>query len=232
MRPARQIVTRSPHRRVGIITASWIQPEPVEHESDLEKAFIELVLSCPALRGIRHQPFKIHYEVLEEPHWHVPDFLLTLARDSKVVVEIKPQRFVGKHQAKFDAVAALLKQQGVAYYVVTDAHLTRSRVRTASLWRRYARGEIDDASAAQVFGLLQVATRSWQEVVDLGVQPAIVSHLLGRRAIHCADGLDFTPDSRLLLPSKEELSDEHVCFESWFGCLPWGAQLDTETPPG
>ena len=66
MKPARPVVTRSPHRMVGMVCCPWLQDQPIEHESMLERHFIMAALSIPGLRHIQHQPFKLHLDVPQD----------------------------------------------------------------------------------------------------------------------------------------------------------------------
>jgi hypothetical protein len=44
---SRKVVTRAPHREVGVVNAGWLLNHPVEHESHLERRFVMVALSCP-----------------------------------------------------------------------------------------------------------------------------------------------------------------------------------------
>jgi hypothetical protein len=59
MKPARQVVKPTTHRSVGIVHASWIHPEGIVHESELEAAFVRHAILCPAVLSILAQPFKL-----------------------------------------------------------------------------------------------------------------------------------------------------------------------------
>ena len=47
MNPARSVVTRSPHRRVGYIPCPWLQGHHVAYESLLECRFVRIALLYP-----------------------------------------------------------------------------------------------------------------------------------------------------------------------------------------
>lgn len=57
MPAARKVVTRAPHRRVGLIACPWFQPNTIEYESLLERDFVRLALLDPDVSSISHQPF-------------------------------------------------------------------------------------------------------------------------------------------------------------------------------
>ena len=54
---ARKVVTPSPQRKVGYVNCRWFQNESIEHESQLEKRFVQCALLCPKLVNIKSQPF-------------------------------------------------------------------------------------------------------------------------------------------------------------------------------
>ena len=59
MQAARKVVTRSPHRRVGLIACPWFQSTPIEYESLLERDFVRLALLDLEISSIAHQPFSL-----------------------------------------------------------------------------------------------------------------------------------------------------------------------------
>jgi hypothetical protein len=214
------------------VYAPWLQPEPIEHESQLEKAFVEVAVLCPAVRRIEHQPFWIDYELPGEarPRRHVPDYLVQLD-NARLLVEVKPRRFLPKHCAKFDAVAPLVAKKGLPYYVITDDELPRATVEQAGLWRRYARSNVDRGAHQRLAARVdegRPATLS--ALAEEGVALDVIYHMLGRRELRCVDGLGITPDSRLLSASTEELLDERLFFDHWFNCSQWTENLATRTP--
>lgn len=84
----RKVITRSPRRKVGYINCKWFQNERIEHESQLEKRFVQCALLCPRLLSIKSQPFKIQ---ISKKSTYTPDFLLTFDDGSIIVVEVKIQ---------------------------------------------------------------------------------------------------------------------------------------------
>jgi hypothetical protein len=226
MRPAHQVVTRSPHRSVGIVAAPWLQAMPIEHESMLEKSFIEIALACPIVQSLRHQPFKLTYQLDGKQHTNVPDFLLRCYGGFKVVVEVKPEVFVAEQTAKFNAISALLAQRDLLYYVVTDTHINRMDVERARLWRRYARTKVNQTDIAYALAAVPAGKEvDLNQLLKQGIQIEVLYHLLGRRQLIAVYGLSLSPSSKICQPKLEDLRDEHFFFNHWFGCAPWGADM-------
>lgn len=143
MKPARRVVTRSPHRMVGMVFCPWLQDEPIEHESMLERHFIMAALSIPGLRHIQHQPFKLHLDVPAESETaagtaaaadtaeesdastYVPDFLLRFECGHDAIIEVKPKVFLQKSAPKLRAAAAELRARGHSFFVFSDEDLER-----------------------------------------------------------------------------------------------------------
>lgn len=225
MRPARQVITRSPHRSVGAVVAPWLDCEPIAHESDHEKSFLEVAVCCPVLARVRAQPFELKYTLDDRERSHIPDYLLTFKDGQGAVVEVKSARFVDEHRPKFDAVAPLLLGRGLPYFVVSHLPPGCPTVQMAALWRRYSRTSSDAALAGRALTMARGASTSVEQMQRAGIPIAVVYHLLGRGLLLSADGFSLTPETRLLPFMNEELLDERVYFERWIGCPPWGSNL-------
>ncbi len=79
----RKVVTRAPHREVGVVNPAWLLDHAVEHESHLERRFIMVALACPVVLDIVHQPLQLTLVVDSgqgpTERKYTPDFRLTLA---------------------------------------------------------------------------------------------------------------------------------------------------------
>jgi hypothetical protein len=226
LEPARRVVTRAPHRSVGVVAVPWLQPQPIEHESLLERGFVDMAVTCRVAVGIAFQPFKLEYALDDGPHTYVPDYLVTLSNGERLVVEVKPMRRVPEYRLRFDAIQAVLSSRDLRFYVVTDEHLPDAAVDQARLWRRYARAGVDSTQADRALkAVSQNGAVTFADLVRQGIAPDVIYHLLGRRQLLSADRLFMTPATRLLHPTQEELIHERVYFERWFGCSRWGANM-------
>lgn len=93
MKPARKVVTRSPHREVGYLAGASVGEAEVEHESHLEKSFAVLAVVSSVVRGLESQPFKIIWtDPNGSEHLYTPDYRVTLTDGTEVIVELKPAR--------------------------------------------------------------------------------------------------------------------------------------------
>ncbi len=227
MKPARQVVKPTTYRSVGIVNASWVQPEGIPHESELEAAFVRHAILCSAVSRIHSQPFKLEW-VAEDGSGgdYVPDYLVTLSDRSKVVVEVRPTRFVGKDRVKFQAAATQLANKGLAYFVVTDHQLTRAKQRAGRLILRSARGEMPDDLADRAVSVIRDSGRgglTLESALATGIPIAVWHFLVGRRRLVADAGVDLQASSRLFdvqnWPGVNE--HEHLQFERWFGCQAW-----------
>ena len=98
----RKVVTRVPHREVGVVNPRWLLDHGVEHESHLEKRFIMVALACPVVVGIVHQPLHI-YLGPDETGKYTPDFLIRFRDDDELIVEVKPEVFLEKNKDRLAA---------------------------------------------------------------------------------------------------------------------------------
>lgn len=233
MRPARQVISRSPHRSVGRIAAPWLEgTQFLEHESETEKSFLQLAVTCPVVRDIKAQPFKLSYMLDGQSSTNIPDYLLTLSAGTGLVVEVKPEKFVPRYKDRFDAISLELAKSGLTYYAVTHCAPGDAAVNEAALWRRYARTVADEATCSHAKSL--ASSQGGMTFADLllaGIPAATIYHLLGRGQLVSSSGFALTPVTRLLPFMKEESLDERVYFEHWIGCTPWRTHLAAGATP-
>ena len=227
MKPARQVVKPTTHRSVGIVHVGWFQAEGIVHESELEAAFVRHAVLCPVTRTIHAQPFRLAWRDVEgTDREYVPDYLVTLTDGSRVVVEVRPARFVDQDRAKFSAAAAQLAARQIRYVVVTDEHLPETTQQIDRLILRAARGSL--ASDRIALALEMVAETGadglpWSRAMGSKVPESDWHHLIGRRIVAADSGIELAPASRLFLPLNWPGARDHerLQFERWFGCQAW-----------
>lgn len=136
-KPGRQVVTRSPHRRVGYVSCPWFQDYQIQYESLLEQSFVRIALLCPQVSSIESQPFKLS---LPGGSTYTPDFLVRCSSGELVVVEVKPRAFVQKHRSKLQEAGVSLESYGYRFILSTDEEIHQDgRSERAALILRYAR---------------------------------------------------------------------------------------------
>lgn len=193
-----------------------------EHESFLERAFILVASVCPHVRHIRSQPCRIEWaDQTGQMHTYVPDFELELIDGCRLVVEVKPQRFVPKHKDQFDAVAKRLSGGALSYFVATDRLLQAERVRQAELCRRFRKADLP-ASLCQAALELAKNGIDFDAAARTNVPAYVWLGLIGRRMLHTSSA-DMSGSTRLVLEGDEHDS-EVQCFD-WFGGSRWGANF-------
>lgn len=191
MRSPREIITRSPHRRVGLIACPWLQPQAVGYESLLECNFVRLALLCPKLLTIRHQPPRLD---LGEQGTYTPDYLLTCGQYEKYLVEVKPSVFLNKARAKLDAARHQVVQQGAEFLICTDKEIHKDdRHERAGLILRHARSQYSkDGERALLSKLETIAFPTSMEKIKAisGITSEQVMYLIGRRYLYLSPSLD------------------------------------------
>lgn len=134
----RNVVTRSPHRRVGYVNCRWLQKKNVQYESLLERDCARLLLLCPNLIEITSQPFKVP---LGDGGYYTPDFLLTFPGSHSVVVEVKHTFFLKKDLPRLLKAKVAIEELGLDYLVLTEREIQHSnRSGRAGSILRYGRG--------------------------------------------------------------------------------------------
>ena len=223
MKPARTVISRAPHREVGSIHAPSFQPDPIHHESDLERGCIEVLLLMPMAKHIRHQPMSLKYEIDGKQREYTPDLQVTLNDGKIAIIEVKPECFVDEYRAMFDICAPKLAAAGIDFFVCTDAWLSEARLARASELRDAGRRNGPPASVAKLTGLVARAGKlQVRDALEAGVDHNVIRHAVGRRLLTVGPDLDVSPVNWL---RSMESDDEYVCCGDWLGGPPWGKNM-------
>ena len=134
----RNVVSRSPHRRVGYVNCRWLQKKHVQYESLLERDCAMWLLLCPHLLAITSQPFKV--PIGDGAHY-TPDFKLDFPGRRSVIVEVKPAEFLSQEEPRLLRAKAAIEAEAMDYVVLTEREIDDSdRAAQAGLIHRYGRG--------------------------------------------------------------------------------------------
>ncbi|WP_278484529.1 TnsA endonuclease N-terminal domain-containing protein [Achromobacter insolitus] len=209
----REAVPKSPHRRVGFISCSWLQEEQVGYESLLELNFARIALLCPELASIRSQPFSLTFP---DGTKYTPDFRLNFANKLTIIAEVKPSKFVRQHKEKLDAAADFLRSHGFTFLIATEEQIYKGgRDAKASVYIRYARSHyppnvVMDAMAKMNAQLTPCSIDTAARSVNCPRE--LVLHLIGIRQLAVGPSLD----DQVYVPSAlKELRNGDFCPASW-----------------
>ena len=216
----REVVTRSPHREVGVVNAGWLLDHSVHHESSLERRFIMVALSCPVVRDIHHQPCEIDLTLApDETCRYTPDFLVSLMDGTEVIVEVKPEKFVPAHARKLDAARAAFNLKGIEFETYTDkvidAHGLSAR---AILLMRFGRMTFSLEQAMKCKAELQSrceGSASVRDLVATGVNEDHIWNLVATHELRVPAGLNLSDEE--IVSINQHQGDCHVYFRQWFG---------------
>jgi hypothetical protein len=228
VKPARQVVKPTTRRSVGIVNVSWLQADGIPHESELEAAFIRHAVLCSAVQEIAAQPFRLPWvDSVGVDRTYVPDFQVRLTDGAKIVVEIRPSRYIDQDREKFDAAAQILGQKGIDFVVISDERLPKPLQKLAKIMLRSARGDMASAVASRACDIVTgagVCGLAWSDALSTEISEQDWHHLLGRRQLVADTGITLLPTSRLHQPMNWPGAREHerLQFDRWFGCQAWG----------
>lgn len=215
----RKVITRAPHREVGIVNAGWLLDHPVHHESHLERRFIIAALSCPVVSDVQHQPFTLELTETGSIRKYTPDFLISFRDASSLVVEVKPQAYLKRHEVRLQAVEQKLQSQGLRFFIATDTFIDgKGLAARAMLLMRYGRVHFSDAQALETLHALQrtsIGSTSVGELVNHGLSEDMVWSLVARHK--CRVPTDFEITSDQVITATPYTGDCHDYFLSWFG---------------
>lgn len=214
----RKVVTRAPHREVGIVNAGWLLDHPVQHESHLERRFIIAALSCPVVCDIQHQPFTLQLSEAGSTRKYTPDFLITFRDSTSLVVEVKPRAYIKRHEARLRAAEQMLQSQGQRFFLATDALIDGKDLSArAMLLMRYGRMHCTEVQVQETLNALRRAecnSVSVQQLVEQGLPEDLVWSLVARHLCHVPP--DFQIDRTQTITITPYAGDCHDYFQSWF----------------
>lgn len=226
MKPKRKVVTRSPYRSVGLVACNWLQAEPIEHESYLERRFIQRMLLTPGVTAIISQPFRISYGENNEKSY-TPDFLVRL--QSKVlVIEVKPEQFIAKFEETFDLVSVILQERLMSLHVVTDKMIDVEDIPDdIDLLLRYARGNVPQAEIDDVLKIFidQSVTVPLSELIQFAPSGiSTIYHMIGRKILVFKDAISLSPNTKIHKNCLGELNGD-VCIPDWLDAATWNTDV-------
>jgi hypothetical protein len=228
---------------VGMVCCPWLQDQPIEHESMLERHFIMAALSIPGLRHIQHQPFKLHLDVPtqinagastsasagtaeeSDPSTYVPDFLLRFECGHAAIVEVKPKVFLKKSSPKLRAAAAELRARRHSFFVFSDEDLDRLGGSVhAVLSRRSSRLAPETRRIRAALEEIERQPKGTTaahlcSVADVTLND--VAWLIARGRAWAKTPFHLTPQSRIHPLSSTEVRNAALRVGDWLGIAPW-----------
>lgn len=214
----RKVVSRAPHREVGIVNPAWLLNHSVEHESHLERRFIMVALSCPVVTDIEHQPLEIWLDP-EQTHKYTPDFKVTFRDGDSVIVEVKPRVFVKAHEERLQSAERCLQVMGQKFQVVTDEHVDANGLSArAMLLMRYGRLQFSDDEALACYRLLKEecnGSASVGQLMQRGVSEVLIWNLVARHQFRIPAGICLDPCEIVSVNTNHGGCHDFFC--TWFG---------------
>lgn len=219
MSNAREVVSRAPHREVGIVNAGWVLDHPVQHESHLERRFIMVALACPVVTDIIDQPESYEVEFSGgSKHTYTPDFEVRFQDGTSVIFEVKPRVFLEKSKEVLDAAARLFLEKGLNYEIVTDREIDGKALGCrALLLMRYGRLRFSDEEALMCRNLLEKAAErpTVKALVEQGVSEELIWNMVARHSLRAGPYLNVAPEERVEI--NEPMENCLDFFRRWIG---------------
>ena len=212
----RKVVTGSPHREVGLVNPRWLLDHPVHHESHLERRFVMAALACPVVTDIVHQPIKVE---LENGGTYTPDFYVEFCDGDGVYVEVKPEKFLPKHEETIKSAGKKLASQGKKYLVVTDKEIDKDGLgKRAILLMRYARVPLDPQAIKECISQIEsvaVANPTMKDLIEEGLNDAEIWNLVARHELRIPPGIHLEANTPVTINTNKENCHDQLC--AWFG---------------
>lgn len=216
----RKVVTRNPHREVGVLNPGWLLDHPVEHESNLEKNFIMVALACPVVKDIVHQPIELELTGEDgKTQKYTPDFRVRLTDDTDLIIEVKPEVFLAENKQKHELAKRQLSDVGMPFLVVTDKHINANGLGArAILLMRYARLTFDAETAFECKKMLEDefnGSAQVHELVSRGVSESLVWNMVAAHQLKVPVGLNLSQTETVQINTQEGGACDQFC--AWFG---------------
>ena len=223
----RQVITRSPHRTVGMINSPYFQSKPIVYESQLERAFVQLCLLCPGVRRIVAQPFKVNLDPTKKRHY-TPDYLVELEDGSFVVIEVKILERIGKLEKRFNQINEILSNRNFSFMTADETQLySDEKEKHVKEILRYVNWQVDPQVQKMILNKLQEIEGSAISLAHLKNQAQCSAedllHLIATRKIFVAA---VTPISELfIIKPIQGVTYGLNYISSWFNFALWGEDL-------
>ncbi|MDZ7865945.1 TnsA endonuclease N-terminal domain-containing protein [Acidovorax sp.] len=218
----RKVVTRNPHREVGVVNPGWLLDHPVEHESHLERRFVIAALACPVVKDIVHQPLELILMNGTKEESYTPDFKIVFRDGGVLIVEVKPKVFIAKHEDKFKRAKERLLADGYRFLVITDEMIDgQALAARALLLMRYGRLRFTDEQALECLKEMRErcsGSATVKALVETGLSEALIWNLVARHK--CRVPADFLVEPEQVIFIETVEGDNHDYFKSWFGASP------------
>jgi hypothetical protein len=214
----RKIVSGSPHREVGVINPRWLLDHPVHHESHLERRFVMSALACPVITDIQHQPITVELDVDTEGRY-TPDFRLDYKDGDWTYIEVKPEVFLDKHEARLKAAEQYFESRGEKLLVVTDKQIDKNELgKKAILLMRYARMQFNEKETRACLEEFERYTEKFVEFKELlasGLSDALIWNMVARHELRIPPGIEMGMETPVAINRQKENSHDQLC--AWFG---------------
>ncbi|MBA4341648.1 MAG: hypothetical protein C0423_05780 [Methylibium sp.] len=200
---------------MGAVHEPWFQPEPIHHESQLEKYCIEVLLLTPGVARIEHQPLTIEYEIGGRKLKYTPDLRITLHDGSRALVEAKGLPYEKRFRELLDGgLRDHLRLLEMPLYLVPGRLVDEGHRSQVSELRSMARRT---PPSGAVDALLHWASRnagaSVGDAETAGHPLAHIGYAVGRRLLTVGPAFDLSPHQTIQLGSEHE----HVHIDHWLG---------------
>ncbi|MDO8713705.1 MAG: hypothetical protein Q7K13_04375 [Polynucleobacter sp.] len=223
----RQVITRSPHKSVGVINCQYFQSQPIVYESQLERAFVQLSLLCPGVRRIIAQPFRVNLDPIKKKHY-TPDYLVELDDGSFLIVEVKILKRIAKLERRLKQINERLSSRSFPFMTADETQLySLDKEKHVKAILRYVNWQVTPEVKATVLQALEQMDRSSISLKDLAIQvqctPEDLLHLIATRQIFITA---VTPISELFITKPISGVTHGINFFShWFNTALWGSDL-------
>lgn len=223
----RQVITRSPHKSVGLINCQHFQSQPVVYESQLERALVQQCLLCPGVTRIVAQPFRVNLDPKKNRHY-TPDYLIELDDGSFLVVEVKILRRIAKLERRFNQINERLSSRGFSFMTADETQLyCLDKEKHVKEILRYINWQVTPKLKKTVLQILAEASQTSIPIGELATQAQCAKedllHLIATRQIFIAA---IAPTSDLLITKPTSGVTHGINFFShWFNAALWGSDL-------
>jgi hypothetical protein len=222
--PARNIISKTPHRIVGGLELPDRAPYALDWESFLERVCILTLAMSQDVDWIASQPTELRFELNGSSARYFPDLLIR-GKFGECYVEVKPLAVLVEPEnlSRYAKIAAQMRTEEKRLVFLTDEQiLGGDRTSNVMLMRRYISGSLDEDCTAAVRNSLKDCAMPIQQLMrDTNVDLRTVYTMIARRQLVTDWERVIAPCAEVALPSSDRkgLRFEHILSSGRFGDL-------------
>lgn len=206
---ARFIVDQCPQKITGVVNIPGLQLQSPEHESELEKQAINLLIQCNDLTAISSQPERIEFQRADgSKEKYTVDLMLTRDTGELLRVEVKPlaKALSGDTMERLIAIGQHFATRKIPFDILTSDVIEQEPRNSISIrLRGFIKQNIPEAMQLAITSALESGHRTINELIGILSDDESWAHILAmvaQRQLCISWDEKFSKNMYVSLPNK------------------------------